>query len=318
MVGMHRILWTVFALLAIAAVPANAQSGAGKIWPKSVRITGPNGELSLAIPLRFYFEYSRGTAKSKNDPTSMVNIRRDRYTVGADFMTSWFSFWGINLQFSNVHDAGTQQPFVFSLDTEKDFVGGRFYAAHHILPRLLAGVSAEYQNADGRSIYNLAVVNNESSDYYSFTPFLLHEHPVNERLRFTAGVGVNFNSGDFSYDLNIPPTASTRETVLRVPLTMEYAMTPNFAVSLGAQWNQILSISTFDNMPEPDHSTVTLSAGARFVFDNGASIYGSVEHDLLDDVYDSTRFNVGLSVPFSLMVSTSQPAQSARPPRIVK
>lgn len=315
MLGIRRIAWTVIALLAIAATPANAQSGAGKIWPKSVRITGPNGEHYLAIPLRFYLEYGRGTAESKSHPTSKVDIERDRYTVGADFMTSWSSFWGVNLQFANIHDAGTQQPFVFSLDTEKDFVGGRFYVAHYILPRLLAGVSAEYHKADGRSIYNMADVNNESSEYYSFTPFLLHEHPVNDRLRFTAGVGVNFNRGDFSYDLNLPPTADTRETVLRVPLTMEYNMTPNFAVSLGAQWNRILSISTFDNMPEPDHSTVTLSAGARFLFDTGVSVYGSVEHDVLDDAYDSTRFNVGLSVPFSLMVSAGQ---SARPPRIVK
>jgi hypothetical protein len=296
----------------VAAQPDAAQ----KIWPKQVTITGPNNETYFAIPLRFYFEYGHGTAKSKNDPVNTADIKRDRYTIGADFMTSWFSFWGANLQFTDVHDRGTQ-PFVFSLDTQKDFTGGHFYYAHYVLPRLLAGFSVDYHRATGRSIYNLVVVNNETSKYYSFAPFLLHNYPVSNAMRLTQGIAFYFNRGDYSYDINIPPTAATRETILRVPIGVEYDVMRNFTVSGTATWNQILSIETFDNMPRPDRSTVTLTAAARYAFSNGMSLYGQVSHDVLDDAYRSTRFTVGMSVAPSFFW-TSLGAPPRTPPRIMK
>ena len=295
----------------VAAQPDAAQ----KIWPKRVTITGPNNETYFAIPLRFYFEYGHGTAKSKNDPVNTVDIKRDRYTIGADFMTSWFSFWGVNLQFTNVHDRGTQ-PFVFSLDTQKDFTGVHFYYAHYVLPRLLAGFSVDYHRATGRSIYNLFDVNNETSKYYSFAPFLLHTYPVSAAMRLTHGIALYFNRGDYSYDLNIPPTAATSETILRVPVGVEYDLTRNFTVSGTATWNQILSIDTFDNMPKPDRSTVTLTAGSRYTFNNGMSVYGNISHDVLDDAYSSTRFTIGVSVAPLFWGHLAAPQRT--PPKIIK
>ncbi|MGH6768943.1 MAG: hypothetical protein ACRECO_07970 [Xanthobacteraceae bacterium] len=310
---------TVFLTLTLpllASLPQSASAdGAQPIWPK--RVAGPNGEAWPAIPLRFYFEYGHGTAESKNHPLSTVDIERDRFTIGADFMTSWLSFFGLNIQFTKVHDQGTQQPFVFSLDTQKDFTGGHFYYAHYVAPRLLAGFSVDYHRATGRSIYNLVVVNHETSKYYSFAPFLQHEYPVSNAMRLTQGIALYFNRGDYSYDINIPPTAATRETILRVPIGVEYDVTRNFTVSGIATWNQILSIETFDNMPAPDRSTLTLTAAARYRLDNGMSLYGHVSHDVLDDAYRSTRFTIGMSVaPSFFWAPLGAPPRT--PPRIVK
>jgi len=287
-----------------------------RIMPTQVTITGPNGETYPIIPLRFYFEYGHGTAKSTSDPLSTVNIDRDRYTVGGDFMTSWVSFLGGNVQFARVHDAGTQ-PFVFSLDTQKDFIGGQFYFAHYVAPLLLAGISTEYHSATGRSIYNHFDVNHEDSRYYSFTPFLMKEYAVNASLLMTFGAGINFNHANYSYDLNIPPTASTRSTILRLPVGAEYQVTRNWVIGGSAQFNHIMSIENFRNVPAPDRSTLTLTAATRYTFDSGMSIYGNISHDVLDDAYDSTRFTVGMSVPFYWLAGR---AQDTRPltPRIVK
>lgn len=283
-------------LLAMLAGPAAVE--AGEILPTRITITGPNGETYFTVPLRVYLEYGHGTAQSKPNPAGTVDIRRDRVTLGADFVTSTLWFWGVNLQYANVEDRGTA-PGVFSLNTDKDIVGGQFYLARYILPRVVAGISTSYHRADGRSVYNLVVVNNERSDYYSFTPFVQKEHPLSRTTRLTYGAAVDFSYGSFNYDINIPPSASTRQTALRLPVGIEHNLTRNLIISGSARWNQILSIETFGNMPGPDRSTMTLTVGSRYTFVNGVSLYGNLSHDVFDSAYDSTRFTIGISSPLS-------------------
>lgn len=298
---------TVSLIAAFAQFEAAQAQTTQRILPKRLAIEG--NDSFLVLPLRCYFEYGHGTAVSRNHPASTVDLKRNSYTIGTDFITSWVGFVGVNLQFTDIHDRGTQQPFVFSLDTQKDLVGGQFYYSQYILPNLLAGFSFEYHQADGRSIYNNAVVNNERSEYLTFTPFLGYSRALSPRWRLNTGIAFSFMRGDFDYDLNVPPRAVTRSTSMSLPIGLEYRLLRNLAVSGSAQWNQILSIETFNNMPEPDRSTMTLTLGARYFLPNGASLYGNVSHDVFDDAYKSTRVLVGVSIaPWTLANPAVLPA----------
>lgn len=286
---------TLAVLPALIASAAHAQSSqTHRILPHSVTMGSPNGEKTLVIPLRVYMEYGFGRTESKPSPAGAVDMRRHQYTIGADFMTSSLTFWGISLRYVDIEDRGSS-PLAFSINTDKELTGGRMYVARYVMPDVLAGVSTEYYRAKSSTLYNLAVTVNENSDFFSVSPFLLRDFTIDSRTRLRAGAIINFNSGSFDYDINIPPTASTRETVLRLPLALEYDVSRNFTLSGTAQWNEILSISTFANIPQPDRSTMTLSLGSRFTFDNGVAVYANVNHDVFDDAYTSTRFTLGLS-----------------------
>jgi hypothetical protein len=284
-------LWHFFSNAALSA----QQDSPGKIWPTSAKFVGPKGETSLAIPLDVYFEYGNGTAKSKSDP-NVVDIHRNRYTVGGDFITSWFWYWGANFQYTKTKDDGSA-PFVPSIDTQKKLDGGSFYVAHYILPRVLAGVRLNYNSAGGQTIYNFADVNHEKSKYRGVRPFVRVYQPLTDALMFSYGMAIDFDWAKFNYDANIPPTAGTRDVIARFPVLLEYTMTPNLTIGGGAQLNRQWEMDTFPNVPYPDRTTVTLAAEASFNLNNAMTIYANIAHDVFDTVYDSTRFNIGLSIP---------------------
>lgn len=293
-------------LILVAAVSATARAqGAdtGKIWPTSASMTGPKGETYLAIPLQFYFEYGYGQAKSTSDPINIVDVKRNRYTFGADFMTSSFLFWGTAVSYTKARDNGSNQTFVTTIDTDKKFVGGSFYVAKYIVPSFLAGVSVYYNKGSGRSVYGFVDVNNEKSRNYGFSPYVQREFRLSDVLALSLGAGVTFNYANFDYDANVPPTSSTKSVVARLPVSVVYKATSNVSFNATAQLNQFLKTDTFNNVPKPDPTTMTLTGGATFALPNGIGVYGSVSHDFFDRSFNSTRYKFGVSVPFAALAA---------------
>ena len=75
--------------------------------------------------------------------------------------------------------------------------------------------------------------------------------------------------------------------------TLSHTFTPEFGLAAFAQLNQIVSIKTFANVPDPDRTTLTLGGRATLTLDGGAQFYVSASHDAFDTSYDAYRVNAG-------------------------
>ncbi|MGE0612457.1 MAG: hypothetical protein AB7O70_08925 [Hyphomicrobiales bacterium] len=309
-----RTLLLSLALSGLAASPAATEGlGNGKIWPKRTEstVTWPNGERSIAFPLRTYFEYGRSSTKSEPNPLGVVDMDSYRLTAGADFVTSSMWFWGVSFSYLDTEDDGSA-PFVPSIATDKEIGGGSVYLGRNITPRLFGGVNAYYNGADGLTVYNGVDRVTESSDFYGFRPFLIYTLVDRNGLEVKVGGNINFNSSDFDYVNNIPPTASLTNVIAHVPLTVSRMIGRDVKLTGFATLNHYLDQETFGNVPAPDETTLTLGGGLDYIFDNGTVLYLRASRDVFDDAYDSTRATVGINIPFSVLFSEVQPG--ALPP----
>ena len=91
------------------------------------------------------------------------------------------------------------------------------YLARHLTSELLVGASFYVGVADGRTVYNGAVANKEESDFYAFSPFVSYDIALGEDTLLIVGGRLTASFGDFEYDINIPPTASTERVSLHFP-----------------------------------------------------------------------------------------------------
>lgn len=276
---------------------AQAQESAPDgLLPYEMSIVDANGNPVLFAPTRVYTEFQYGEAKSDGTLDNVVDYRGNRILAGADFVSPGPWLWGFNLAYTETSDSG-RSPFA-TIETDKEATGISVYVAKPILPNVAIGTTFHYERASGRTVYNSADVNNEDTDVYGFSPFVSITKPLTDKLNLRLRPNLQYVRGSYSYDLNIPPSASTERTSFHVPATLTYDVTPDLSVSGMAGLNLILDQDVFANVPPPSDATLTIGAGASYEIGGGTSIYGSVNHVLFDDNYESTSLRVGLSYAF--------------------
>lgn len=282
---------------ALLSSDAAAQSSGDLVMPSSMQITDLDGNELLAAPLRVYGEFQYGAARSSADLADSVDYHAHRFVIGADFVSPNMIFWGLGVGLSGARDDGGD-PFGTVMETSKEALLLDLYVSRPVAPNIVVGSGFYYQAGRGETVYNRADVNNETSHGFGVAPFVAITHPLSDRASLEFRPTLAFRKSDFTYDLNVPSSASISSTTLSLPATLSYELTPELTVSGTASINQVLAEDTFPNVPSSSRTTLSLGVGVSYDFGNGYSLYGSLDTKLLDENYDFFGARIGLSYGF--------------------
>lgn len=268
--------------------------------PSKVIFRDADGNELPFIPLGYYLEYGESSLKTKGGKPDKVDESVRQGTAGMDFLTSSLWRFGVALNYVDTHDNGSSSD-AQSIVTDKSIRGVSGYLARPIDRKLTLGVSAFYGQGKGKTVYNFADRNHEESTSTSFSPFLKYSVKLSDDLRLNTGGRVTSSRNSLKHDANNPINSKSSVVSAHLPVGVKYRATPNVDLGASAQANYILSAKSYSNVHAADILSVTFGADVSYTFEEGAMVYGAYQIKEFDDTYDSSRFQVGIRFPLSLL-----------------